>query len=265
MLIYQTENFGKRFEYRSNEHKNWIVPPHIHEFSEIAFTKEGVSTIILDGKKLTLPEWHLVFIFPNQIHEYSDETESHLRCAVFSNDHVPAFFDKIQDLRPQNPIIDMTDSKELLEELSETEWSDIVKISGLLNMICDKVLKRSEWIEKEKANDSMFYDVICYISQNFKEDIHISDLAKKLGYHEKYLSSSIHALTGMNFRTFLAYYRVNFAKSLLRSKDKLSLRISDVAYQCGFFSINSFNRVFREITGMTPKEYCERKSSARFL
>jgi AraC-like DNA-binding protein len=59
----------------------------------------------------------------------------------------------------------------------------------------------------------------------------------------------------MNFRTFLASYRVNFAKHLLRSKGARSLRISDIALQSGFSSINSFNRAFREITGVTPSEY----------
>ncbi len=260
MLIYQTENFGKRYEYRSNEHKNWVIPPHIHEFSEIAFTKSGVSTILLNGQKFLLPERHLIFIMPNQIHEYIDETESHLRCAVFSNDHVPAFFDKIQDLQPRSPIIDMTDSKHLLDELDSISPTDTVKLCGILNMICDKLLKSCEWIPKEKAKDSMLYDIVNYVSQNFKEDIHLCDMAKRLGYHEKYLSTSIHSLTGMNFRTFLAYYRINFAKSLLRSKATPALRISDIAYQCGFASINSFNRVFREITGITPKEYRERKA-----
>ena len=30
------------------------------------------------------------------------------------------------------------------------------------------------------------------------------NMARELGYHEKYLSSSLHALMGMNFRTFLS-------------------------------------------------------------
>ena len=83
MLVYQTENFGKHYDYRSNPHKNWVMPPHIHEFSEIAFTKEGVTTVILNGKKHVVPAGHMIFILPNQIHEYTDETPSVLRCAVF--------------------------------------------------------------------------------------------------------------------------------------------------------------------------------------
>ena len=51
MIIYQTENMGNRFEYRTSGHDNWVKPPHIHEYSELAFVTEGVATIYLSGKK----------------------------------------------------------------------------------------------------------------------------------------------------------------------------------------------------------------------
>ncbi|MBQ9112643.1 MAG: helix-turn-helix transcriptional regulator [Clostridia bacterium] len=255
MIIYQTENFGKRYEYRSNPHDNYVSPPHIHEFSEIAFTKSGITTVLLNGKKYLLPENHLIFILPNQIHEYSDETSSTMRCAVFSNDHIPVFFEKIKDRQLGDPVIDLTGHKELLRELAATDWGDTLRLCGLLNLICAEILATTDLVPRTMGEHSIFYEVIQYISQNFKEDIQLKDMAKRLGYHEKYLSSSLHLLTGMNFRTFLSSYRINFAKHLLNSGKTQKLRISDVALQCGFSSINSFNRAFREITGMTPSQY----------
>ena len=255
MIVYQIENFGNRYEYRSNPHENYVIPPHLHEYSEIAFTLSGVTTVIVDGKQYLLPAHHLIFILPNQIHEYRDDTASLMRCAVFSNDHIPAFFDKIQGLQPQNPVLDLSDQTELLEALSTTAPDDTVRLCGLLNLICHRLIGSTDWTVQEANRHSMFYDVIHYISEHFTEDIQLKDLAKKLGYHEKYLSSSLHSLTGMNFRSFLCSYRINLAKELLRAKSPDALRVSDVALRCGFSSINSFNRVFREITGLTPTQY----------
>ena len=34
--------------------------------------------------------------------------------------------------------------------------------------------------------------------------------------------------------------------------------VTDIAFECGFMSQRNFNRVFREITGMTPSEFRER-------
>ena len=255
MIVYQTENFGNRYDYRSNPHENYVMPPHIHEYSELAFTLSGTTTVIVEGKKYQLPPHHLIFILPNQIHEYRDETDSTMRYAVFSNDHIPAFFDQMHGLQPQNPVINMWEHKHLLKALSATEPNDTIRLCGILNLICDAIIKKSKWIPRSTEQHSMFFDVIQYISQNFREDIQLKDLAKRLGYHEKYLSSSLHTLTGMNFRSFLCSYRINLAKEMLRSKDTASLRVADIALRCGFSSINSFNRVFRENTGMTPTEY----------
>ena len=252
MIVYQKENLGRQHEYRSGVHRDWVMPPHIHEFSELAFTKSGISTVIVNGQKHRLPPYHLILILPNQIHEYTDETESTLRCAVFSNDHIPLFFELLGDAWPQNPVLDLSDHRDLLEALDRSDPGDTLRLCGLLNLICDMLLKSSERTPRNVGKYSLYYEVIEYVSKNFREDIHLGTLAKRLGYHEKYLSSALHALTGMNFRAFLASYRIDHAKHLLRHRES---RISEVALQSGFSSINSFNRAFLAVAGMTPTQY----------
>ena len=109
MIIYQTENMGNRFEYRTSGHDNWVKPPHIHEYSELAFVTEGVATIYLSGKKYLVEAGHAILILPNLVHEYTDETASHLQCAVFSNDHIPAFFEAVGNGELECPIVDLSD------------------------------------------------------------------------------------------------------------------------------------------------------------
>ena len=46
--------------------------------------------------------------------------------------------------------------------------------------------------------------------------------------------------------------RVEHAKNLLRSTD---LKINDVIFESGFSDQKTFNRVFKELVNMTPKEY----------
>ncbi len=254
MILYQTENFGKRYEYRTASHEDWIMPPHIHEFSEFAYTKRGTTTVYVDGQKHLVNEGHLILILPNQIHEYTDETHSVMRCAVFSNDHIPAFFEAVKNKKPENPIIDLRCLPELANMVEHSSEFDTIKISALLYLLCGKVLDNSRLVERENAEHSMFFEAIRYISQNFKENIELKSMAKMLGYHEKHLSTVLHSRTGMNFREFLAHYRIDYAKELLRSRDK-SDRISEIAFKCGFSSINSFNRAFLKATVMTPRDY----------
>ena len=253
MLLYQRENFGKSYEYRSGAHENWIVPPHIHEYSEIFFVKSGVATVILDGKTYRLPKHHVIFISPNQVHEYTDETPSVVRCAVFSNDHIPAFFRKVQGMKLQNPVLDFSKHLLLLEALETADYADHLTMCGLLNLVGSLFLKNSELCPENRREHKMLHEVISYISQNFTEEITLKEIAARMGYHEKYLSYSLHSLTGMHFRTFLASYRVHYAAQLLDAQRDLP--ISEVAFKSGFSSVNTFNRCFRDLTGMTPTAY----------
>ena len=85
------------------------------------------------------------------------------------------------------------------------------------------------------------------------ENVSLRAIAEKFGYNEKYLSHSLHSLTGMHFRHLLAYYRVEQAKELLSQKQDIP--IAQVALQCGFSALNTFNRVFKCTTGVTPTQY----------
>ena len=255
MIVYHTENLGGRYEYRTKSHENWVMPPHIHEFSEFAYTISGTTTVHLNGKKYLIPKGHLLFILPNQIHEYSDKTPSILRCAVFSNDHLPAFFDILKKSVLESPIVDLSNMPHICEMIENSPSFNTLQITAMLNLICNEVISCSRLIKNDIGKNSVFYEAMRYISENFTEDIELKTVAKALGYHEKYLSSTLHSLTNMNFRTFLANYRINYAKELLLADGYKKMRISEIALKCGFSSINTFNRAFLSITGQTPREY----------
>lgn len=255
VIQYHAENIGNQFEFRRKPHENWNVPPHIHQFSEIAFTKKGITTVFVDGQKYRVPENHLIFILPDQIHEYSDETDSHMFCCVFSGRYIPAFLEMIEDCRLQNPVIDLSDAPQLPQQLEQANPADTLTLCGILNLLCARLMRATVLVPRSTTEQHLLRDAIRYIYQNFQQDISLQDVAKHLGYHEKYLSSALHSLTGTNFRTFLASFRVDLAKRLLRRRDSGQLRISDIAQQSGFSSINSFNRAFLKITGMTPSQY----------
>ena len=258
MIIYQTENMGNRFEYRTSGHDNWVKPPHIHEYSELAFVTEGVATIYLSGKKYLVEAGHAILILPNLVHEYTDETASHLQCAVFSNDHIPAFFEAVGNGELECPIVDLSDEPFIAAEILNAPVGNSVRLSGMLNLLFDKALSSTTVRAGENDSESLLKTAVIYISENFKRDIKLKDLSRTLGYHEKYLSSVLHDLTGMNFRRFLASYRVEYAKYLLRSKESSAMRIHEISSECGFTSMNSFNRIFHELTGKTPSEYRSR-------
>ena len=88
----------------------------------------------------------------------------------------------------------------------------------------------------------------------------LSDLSKISGISERGISGSINAELDKNFYQFINEYRVEEMKRNLVDPDSSHFTIMSLAFEAGFNSKASFNRVFKASTGMTPKAYREAKS-----
>jgi len=251
-MKYQSENFKGCFEFKCRLHNGWIVENHLHEYSEILYCKSGAVEILINGENIYLPEKHLVWIPPNYIHQYR-QTDAELICAVFSNDFIPLFFQITQGKRLIPSPMSFSDMSGVLEQLHTLDSKNILHINGLLNLICARIVEKSKFEKSTQSDGVLYQKVTSYISSHFKENISLKSIAKKLGYNEKYLSHSLYSLTGAHFSKLLSVYRIEHAKKLLIA-NKAST-ISEIAFGSGFSALNTFNRVFKDFTGMTPSAY----------
>ena len=96
-----------------------------------------------------------------------------------------------------------------------------------------------EWMEKEKP----------YLNKDFR----LIDLMQVLPMNRTYLSQFIMAEYGCNFYQFVANYRIEEAKRLMRENP--GLKIQDIAERSGFSSPVVFSRTFVRETGVTPSEW----------
>ena len=91
-----------------------------------------------------------------------------------------------------------------------------------------------------------------YIRKHLSEKITLEGLAAYLGFSPSYCSKYIKRKCGMNFLEYLNIQRVERARELLRATD---IPVTEIAWQTGFSSLQSFNRVFRSYVSMSPSEY----------
>lgn len=83
----------------------------------------------------------------------------------------------------------------------------------------------------------------------------IHDLAELIGMPSHQLSKVIHKEFGKNFYEYINHYRIESFKEMILAEKYKSFTILAVAYECGFNSKSAFNRIFKETTGITPREY----------
>lgn len=86
-------------------------------------------------------------------------------------------------------------------------------------------------------------------------ELTLSSLAIKLGLHPHELSRIINTGLDKNFSDFINEFRVREVSRKMRDPAYDHLNLLGIAYESGFNSKTTFNRVFREITGKTPVEY----------
>jgi AraC-like DNA-binding protein len=91
-----------------------------------------------------------------------------------------------------------------------------------------------------------------YVNANFQNKIQIQDVAKKANMTSHAFCKYFKKSTKRTFMTFLAELRVCHAKKLFIENNEA---ISDICYASGFDNLSNFNRKFKSITKMTPKEF----------
>ena len=92
-----------------------------------------------------------------------------------------------------------------------------------------------------------------YMDQNFGEQLSVSDVARQLGISESLLFKLFRENEDLTPTEYLRSVRLRYAEQMLLSA--ADVRISDVAEKCGFSDSAYFCKVFKDETGMTPKNY----------
>lgn len=120
---------------------------------------------------------------------------------------------------------------------------------------------------KDSKNQDRFPELkerlLHYMSSNkpyLKSDLKISDLANLLSVPSYQLSQLINDEFLVNFYDFINKYRIEEAKKLL-IEDVRNYKILSIAYEVGFNSKATFNRVFKKFTDLTPSVFKEKYSS----
>ncbi|SCJ96666.1 Melibiose operon regulatory protein [uncultured Eubacterium sp.] len=94
--------------------------------------------------------------------------------------------------------------------------------------------------------------IITYIYENYASRITLDDLADMEHLSTFYLSHLIREYTGMNFREFLSFARVEMSEIDLLETDK---KISAVARDAGFSTTSYYENSFTKWFKLTPEEH----------
>lgn len=97
-----------------------------------------------------------------------------------------------------------------------------------------------------------------FIRENYSQEITLAKAAQAAAMETTYFATFFREKVGVSFFDWLRRVRIEKAADLLR---KGELSVSEIAFEVGFGSIRTFERVFKASTGMTPS--AARKAALR--
>jgi AraC-like DNA-binding protein len=94
--------------------------------------------------------------------------------------------------------------------------------------------------------------ILAHVEQTFRQEITIAEMAKLVSLSPTSFSRWFSAATGKPFIQFLTDVRLAHAFLALTETAK---PVTEIAFDCGFNSVSHFIHRFREIRGMSPREF----------
>lgn len=256
-----------------------FIPINAHDCFDVYYVWHGKCMIEFEDSSFMLEEGMVGIISPGSSYradptDHSDVFHLSIRTSTFENTFfsylttqnlLSDFFREALFQKKPHPnyLIFTRKSRATVQTIIEelyretnfpSEWSEESNFHYLcllfMNLLRDFSFDEcfSPVLEPEEETTSF---LLSYIQENY-DKYSLQQMADSLHYNPNYLSGLIREKTGMNYTQLVRSFRMIEAKKmLLATKDP----IESIARQVGYTSPDTFTKVFKKETGMTPTHY----------
>ncbi|MBN2880145.1 MAG: helix-turn-helix domain-containing protein [Clostridia bacterium] len=216
------------------------VKTHSHDYGQFVLPYDGAVHIEFDGKSYVIDSNSIGYIPPSVNHKYNGEKNDESLIInvnptlikesdreIFLNNCRYIFNDRVKI------IVDYIKSEAKNRDISESD-------KYLFFYVYDKIVE----VRKYKS--------VSYIHENYQENIKISTLAELECYNTTYYTDWFKSHAGMPPSEYIKRVRIDKAKDLLLTTQ---YNLTQIASQAGYSHSSTMCAAFKEVTGITPKEY----------
>lgn len=123
-----------------------------------------------------------------------------------------------------------------------------------LNYVANAMIQEMESDGRNRTSE-VLEKIVLYIDTHLSDDLTLTKLADVCYLNSSYLSRIFKQAYGVNITEYISKKRFVLVKELLVTTSK---KIQEICAEAGYFSVPSFNRIFKKETGMSPIEYRNR-------
>lgn len=249
---------------------------HWHKDIELSLICSGSLLVGINADSQVLGAGEMAFVNSGDIHSYECPSSDLKLLVIVFNPSIIGNLSSLYNFSLKNPFISQELLKqlkvpdsiqerirncfyEILAEVEQHQDNYEIMVRGILMELVALILRHVPYEERSVGVSNqglkvkkIVQEAILYVEQNYASDLSIDELASHLGISEYYFSRIFNRMIGQTFRTYLNNLRLEKALKMLASSN---LSITEIAYECGFGSLRTFNRIFKDSKHLAPTKY----------
>ena len=252
-----------------------VFNPHFHNELEIIYFIRGSYEVYKEDGNLSIKGGTIYFVLPDEVHSVRSlmDDGEYISLAVdlsaisMNPEHYfqKGFVQPLQTGTLRLPrMIKSRDPgyKELvvyLEQLRQPcmeEAAYTLKRFSCVMGFCTELMQyctvTANHVYTMQEESSIAKACVDYMHANYSQELSLELLAAHVHVHPNYLCAVFKKDVGMTVLEYLNRIRIERARELLSRKKQ---SIAQIAEQCGFRSVSTFQRTFKAYTGTTPSKF----------
>ncbi len=255
---------------------------HGHDFSEIVVVTGGRGLHRIGEESWPLSAGDVFVVKGRDAHEYADPQDLSLINVLYRPEQLKWDLEDLTSLPGYHALFTLEPKwrqRHKFNSRLHLPPAEIGHVLGLVDQLDTELKSRSPGFRF--LSTALFMHMVVYLSRaygraknpdsqallriaaaisrletNYGDEVELDDLAEIAHMSKRSFMRTFLAATGQSPIAYLIQIRVNRAADRLRSTDE---PITDVAFSCGFQDSNYFARQFRQVMGVTPRDYRARR------
>lgn len=137
-------------------------------------------------------------------------------------------------------------------EHNYSNQSDSYRLMGMLYLFLSVIAESQKTKIEAPSGNTYVNHAVSYIQNHYSVPVTIEEISDYVGINRSYLSTLFKEYTGMSPIKYLQNFRITRAQHMLTVTD---IPIESIALSCGYQTAEAFHKIFRQITGMSPKTF----------